>query len=62
MDEKYCIIHGDIYKLVRIKENEKWPQYLSRFHEKDDWYWVPVKDWKANHSLGHWYWRPYFDA
>jgi hypothetical protein len=62
MNEKYCILYGDIHKLVKIEKNEDWSQHPWRFHEKDDLYWVPVKDWKARYTEGEWYWRPFFDS
>lgn len=61
MDEKFCIISGDIHRLIKIKEEEDWAFHAWRIHEKDDLYWVPVKDYKANLTEGHWYYRPFFD-
>jgi len=58
MKTEFAIIGGDIHQLVRIPPRSDQTLYAWLIHEDGDWYWVPVQDWKANHTKGSWYWKP----
>ena len=54
--DKFAIIGGDIHKLIRIKEGEKWAHHPWRIPEKDNWFWVPLPDEKVDYTKGKWRW------
>jgi hypothetical protein len=55
-NNKFSIIGGDIHILVRIKKEENWSQHPWRLHEKGNYFWVPLKDEKADPQKGKWVW------
>lgn len=48
---KLAIVKGDIHKLVLLYSEDDLSEYAWAIHEKDDLYWVPVKNWYAESNV-----------